>query len=66
MHSLVMLETLVLPWDKDPMGTCTEWSSPFFLKDHALSDVTVLCKYVHLQKLDLSHNKINGMQSLFF
>ncbi|KAJ6666296.1 hypothetical protein lerEdw1_000568 [Lerista edwardsae] len=31
------------------------------LSDHALSDVTVLCKYVHLQKLDLSHNKINDL-----
>ncbi|XP_061494068.1 leucine-rich repeat and guanylate kinase domain-containing protein isoform X2 [Rhineura floridana] len=31
------------------------------LSDRRLSDISVLCKYIHLEKLDLSCNKINDL-----
>ncbi|XP_024861402.1 leucine-rich repeat and guanylate kinase domain-containing protein isoform X2 [Kryptolebias marmoratus] len=34
------------------------------LPSHNLSDISVLCNYIHLQKLELPHNKIKDLSSL--
>lgn len=34
-------------------------------QSHNLSDISVLCNYVHLQKLEVPHNKIKGNVSVF-
>ncbi|XP_039891280.1 leucine-rich repeat and guanylate kinase domain-containing protein isoform X4 [Simochromis diagramma] len=41
--------------------TCTELEENGGMESHSLSDISVLCSYVHLQKLELPHNKIQDL-----
>nr|XP_034984509.1 leucine-rich repeat and guanylate kinase domain-containing protein [Zootoca vivipara] len=36
------------------------------LSDRKLSDISILCRYVHLEKLDLSHNKIDDISCVSY